>query len=87
MIGKKTGGRRKGTVNNKSLWLRETLIKSDIDWGVEFKKALATKDEVTLPALLALLPYLNPKMKERDADAEIEMQEDSDPADILSIIK
>lgn len=87
MIGKKTGGRRKGTVNNKSLWLRETLVKSDIDWGREYKKALDARDSEMLQALSVLLPYLNPKMKERDADAEVEVAEDSDPADILSIIK
>ena len=87
MIGKKTGGRRKGTVNKKSLWLRETLINSDIDWADYFKKALDTKDEITLQALLSLLPYLNPKMKERDADAEVEAEESPEPADILSLIK
>ena len=34
----KTGGRKAGTPNKKSVWLREELENAGINWGNEFKQ-------------------------------------------------
>ena len=86
MKGMKTGGRKKGTPNKKSHWLREDLERNDVIWSVEFKNALETKDYEAMDRLIALLPYLNPKMKEMEAPSAYDADA-NESADILELIK
>ena len=62
----KTGGRTKGTPNKKTVWLREELSDVGLNWGEEFKKALSKRDYQLLSVLTDLLPYLSPKIKEKE---------------------
>lgn len=68
----KTGGRKAGTPNKRSIWLREELDKADINWGIELKKALDTLDYKKAEILVSLLPFLNPKLKEKEMEDEVE---------------
>lgn len=81
----KSGGRKAGTPNKKSIWLREELEKAEINWGEQFKASLEVLDYERAKILISLLPYLNPRIKERDSEAESE--ESSEQSSILEIIK
>jgi hypothetical protein len=90
----KTGGRKKGTPNKRTVWLRDALSDVEFSWEEEFKNAYASSDFARLHVLTALLPYLAPKIKEReavDADStestESLHQTQSNTSDILSIVQ
>lgn len=68
----KTGGRKPGSVNKKSYWLRDALESVNLNWPEEFKKAFDSLDYKRAELLASLLPYLNPKIAEKDIDANDE---------------
>jgi hypothetical protein len=80
----KTGGRTAGTANKKTLWLRDELERVGLSWADEFKSALESNNLQKANVLLELLPYLNPKLKEKEAADDV--QEPTDTTDILSIV-
>ena len=84
----KTGGRPKGVLNKKTLWLREELESVGLSWGEEFKKALQDNDYQKADILASLLPYLNPRLKEKEAEEQpvASPAQPISPADILSIV-
>lgn len=76
---KKTGGRKKGTINKHTLWLRDELNNVGMSWGKEFKLALDRADYQKAQILADLLPYLNPKLKDREAESpSIETPKDNE---------
>lgn len=81
-------GRQKGTVNKKSIWLRDELESNDLHWGKEFKKSLDTENYKKAELLISLLPYLNPRLKERDSIIEVEqkIEELKNNEDILKVV-
>ena len=84
----KTGGRKAGTPNKKSVWLREELENAGINWGEQLKEALSSLDYKKAEILISLLPYLNPKMKEVDiAVSNEESIPESEEPSLLEIIK
>lgn len=85
---KKTGGRVKGTPNKKTVWLKQELENINFCWGKEFKKALDLSEIAKLEVLISLLPYLNPKMKEKEVEETPQEEAQEKPkADVLKIIK
>lgn len=62
----KTGGRQKGTVNKRTLFLYNELSRVNFDWAREFTNAFASADPVRLRILVDILPYLVAKIKERE---------------------
>ncbi len=82
----KFGGRKKGTPNRASRWLRDQLEANDIDWPTEYKKALAAGNTAMMSCLTDLLPYLSAKLNPADYDLD-STPEAEESADILSIIK
>lgn len=74
----KTGGRKKGTPNKKTVWLRETFESGDIDFEGALRCALAEKNIGMIQALQGFLPYLSPRVKDKDADIDASNQ-DADP--------
>lgn len=66
----KTGGRQKGTLNKKSYWLREQLADVNFNWAADFKESMNCADYERVDRLIALLPYLNPKIEPRKIDAD-----------------
>lgn len=80
-------GRKKGTLNKKTIFLQQELENVGLSWGEEFKKALVEKDYKRAEILTGLLPYLNPRLKESEAPVPVE-EKPTSPSDnnILSII-
>lgn len=66
----KTGGRAKGTLNKKSLWLRDQLESVNFNWAIEFKDSMTIQDYERARILVDLLPYLNPKIEPRKIDED-----------------
>lgn len=87
----KTGGRKKGTPNKKTVWLKEELSNAGMDWSSEFIRAYQAGDLGKCDLLVSLLPYLNPKMKDREVTEETPPQkteeENKPTATILDIVK
>jgi hypothetical protein len=85
----KTGGRQKGSLNKKTVWLRDALNDVDLSWELEFKKALVKKDFALMGVLINLLPYLSPKIKEKESQEEpaAQPEQDTPTAELLSLIK
>lgn len=71
----KFGGRKKGTPNKKTVWLRETFESGSIDFEGALRSALAEKNIGMLQALQGFLPYLSPRIKDKDADIDSSSQE------------
>lgn len=89
----KSGGRTKGTPNKKSLWLREEFSRSNFDWMNQLTSAIEAKDHKMVELLIALLPYLNPKIKDaefadfkEDSQDKSEKQEEPPTQDTKSIL-
>lgn len=80
----KSGGRKPGTPNKKTLWLRDELDSVNLSWGQEFKKALDSNDVKKAEILVSILPFLNPKIKDRDVDIE---EDESTPETEISVSK
>jgi len=87
----KTGGRTKGTPNKKTVWLRESLELVDLHWEEEFASAVNTKDYKLIELLISMLPYLSPKIKEKELlHSPEEDSEDLSTAsteELLSLVK
>jgi hypothetical protein len=83
----KSGGRKAGTPNKRSVWLREELDRANIDWGLELKKALDTLDYKKAEILVSLLPFLNPKLKEKEVEDTQETSSEDSEDSILNLIK
>ncbi len=71
----KTGGRQKGTLNKRTVWLRESLERVDIDFEMQLKSAFETKDYKMIELLQGFLPYLSPKLREREVDQSSEVEQ------------
>lgn len=68
---KPTGsGMKKGQKTKKTVWLRETLDSVKFNWEQELSNAYAEKDYKKIELLQQLIPYLNPKIKEKEVDHE-----------------
>lgn len=63
----KTGGRKKGTPNKSTTYLRQAL--ADVGCSIEeaLAKAIHSENTQMIQALSLLLPYLTPKFKDADA--------------------
>jgi hypothetical protein len=64
----KTGGRKAGTPNKKTYWLRQVLEENDFDWGKDFATSMRVSDYERVKILIDLLPYLNPKIDPKPLD-------------------
>lgn len=71
----KTGGRKAGTPNKKTMWLRSVLEENNFDWGKDFAESMKVSDYDRVKILIELLPYLNPRVEPRPMDDD-ETQED-----------
>lgn len=85
----KTGGRKPGTPNKKSIWLKDELQRVGLSWGEEFKKALNQNDYQKATILANLLPYLNPRLKDVQPEQEPINEEESPTSrnQVLEMIK
>jgi hypothetical protein len=88
----KSGGRTIGTPNKRSVWLRDELENAGINWGEEMAQALAGSDFKKAEILIALLPYLNPRMKDKEKEDTPDEQskesfEFSPSSSLLNILK
>lgn len=79
----KTGGRKKGTPNKRTVWLREAFDRGGVDFEGALKKALETQHVGMIEVLQGFLPYLAPKIKDRDA--EIGEEQSQDPLAALPV--
>ena len=61
----KTGGRKKGSINRKSVWLREQLDAKGFDWIAQLAKAYEEKDYPRVKLLQDLIPFVAPKIAEK----------------------
>lgn len=79
-IGKrpKTGGRKKGTPNKRTVWLRDAFERGGVDFEGAIKKAMEEQNVGMLTVLQGFLPYMAPRIKEKDAEAGDDSG-DSDP--------
>jgi hypothetical protein len=72
----KTGGRKAGTSNKKTYWLRDQLEQVDFDWGNEFKNTMIANNYEKAKILIELLPYLNPKIESKPIDEDGSQSDD-----------
>lgn len=66
----KSGGRQVGALNKKTYWLQCVLQEVGLNWGAEFKKAFDQDNFQKCQLLASLLPYLNPRVGEKQIDDE-----------------
>jgi hypothetical protein len=66
----KTGGRKAGTPNKRTCWLKSVLEENDFDWGKDFSLSMRCSDYERVKILIELLPYLNPKVNPQSLDDE-----------------
>lgn len=59
-------GRKKGTPNKATLALRERLAAHGCDFEEELAKAIMAKDYAMVQVLQSLLPFIQPKFKDRE---------------------
>jgi len=64
----KTGGRKAGTLNKRTAWLKSVLEENDFDWGKDFALSMRCSDYERVKILIELLPYLNPKVNPQSLD-------------------
>src|SRR5574343_925120 len=85
----KTGGRQKGSPNKKSLFLRERLESHGCDLDKQLAEAILAKDINMIEALQKLLPYVQPKLKDREAPVESEALNDTtqDTDSLIKLVK
>ena len=74
--GPKTGGRRKGSLNKKTLALNDMLEQKGFDVIERLKNAFDSGDLAAAELLIQVLPYIAPKLKERETSSEV-VQEDT----------
>lgn len=85
--GVRYGGRKKGTPNKRTVWLRDLLNNSDFNWEAEFQKVYPKlKNELKMQVLLDLLPFLNPKIKDKEVEDQPQESEQSEPGSVLNIV-
>lgn len=90
--GRKTGGRKKGVPNRKTLVFRELLAENGLDVEAELAKALLVNDLPRVEVLIKLLPYLTPKLKEQErptpteADTSTPTVQDLSNEDLLKLL-
>jgi hypothetical protein len=82
--GFKTGGRKPGSPNKKTLAFRELLAEQGVEVEKELAKALAANDLPRVEVLIKLLPYLAPKLKEQERPTEPAPTEVTPSLDSLS---
>ena len=70
----KNSGMKKGQTTKKTVWLKEALSSVGLSWEAEYKKALHDKDYKLIELLHQLIPYLNPKIKEKEIITEDEQE-------------
>lgn len=85
----KTGGRKAGTPNKRTVVLKEELERVGFDWQVEFQKAYSASETFKCKILVDLLPYLTVKLKEQESkeDDENVPVTDASTEDLLNVIK
>ena len=64
----KTGGRSKGTPNKRTLMFAEMLEAKGLDVIKEMKRAIDSDNVDMFRALTDLIPYMAPKLLEREID-------------------
>ena len=89
----KDSGMKKGQTTKKTVWLREALDSVGLTWQDEYKKAIEAKDYKLIELLHQLIPYLNPKIKEKEIITD-EESENNNPEltgktseDLIKLIK
>lgn len=82
----KVGGRKPGTLNRRTIWVREEMQKAGFDVFVEMKKACAKRDYGAIDSLSKLLPFLTPPLlpKEHLDDDSPVVTQSTDDTDKLS---
>lgn len=85
----KTGGRKPGTPNKRTVVLKEELERVGFDWQVEFQKAYSEAETYKCKILVDLLPYLTIKLKEQEVGEEEteELSEDKSTEELLNVVK
>jgi hypothetical protein len=86
----KTGGRKRGSRNKSVYKFRDRLEAQGVDFEGALAEAIKTKDVELIKALQSLLPYLQPKLKEREAPAEepeSTPEEEASTEELLSLLK
>jgi len=85
MKGIKTGGRKPGTPNKRTVFLKNELERIGFDWASQFNRAYAENDVVRLRVCMELLQYLVAKPKEREVEPEyIEVEQEAQPDTALT---
>lgn len=85
----KTGGRKAGTPNKRTVVLKEELERVGFDWQVEFQKAYSSSETFKCKILVDLLPYLTVKLKEQEVKEEFEdlVEVQASTEDLLKVIE
>lgn len=80
----KTGGRKKGTSNKRTYWLRDELERVGFDWALEIKKSFEIDNFERIQHLYQMLPYLNPRIEALNvAENDPNRKQDDGVIDIL----
>lgn len=66
----KVGGRKPGTPNRRTVWIREQMERADFDVFVEMKKACVKGNFALIDSLSCLLPFLTPPLLPKDQESE-----------------
>lgn len=84
----KTGGRQKGTVNKKSLILRERLEQFGCNFDEQLANAILTQNYAMIKALSDMLPYLQPRLKEIDQpkDTPESPESNADTSNLVALV-
>lgn len=86
--GVKTGGRKAGTLNKKTIFLSEEFQKVGFNWGEAFQEAWQANETSKLRVLVELLPFLVAKLKEREVETdEDESQEENSSVETADLLK
>jgi hypothetical protein len=87
----KTGGRKPGSLNKRTKFLSDLLEQEGFDWSKEFSIAFAANDWAKVRALTDLLPYMAPKLAQREVVEETPTEDASlsgeETQDLLKVVK
>ena len=85
---KKTGGRKPGTPNKSTLFLRGRLQEFGCNFDQQLAEAIITQNYQMINALQALIPYIQPKFREIDMPKLEESPQESlqETSNLISII-
>jgi hypothetical protein len=80
-------GIKKGQKQKKTVWLNESLSQVGFSWNSELKAAYEEKDYKKIELLQQLIPYLNPKIKEKEVSEETDNNPESSEIDTENLIQ